>query len=403
MKTAEEAGREMIIEVNDELIAARHAYYVQSKPVMSDQDYDRLERSLAGMVEGMPQFRRLATVLYTVGSDMVHSSGRIRHITPMLSLENKYDFDELREWCLQFPDQQFIIEPKVDGASCSLLYLNRQLVKAVTRGDGLYGEDVTKQMAASGAVPLALPEAFFPATPVEIRGEVFISTQQFDKLNAELVTADEKPYASPRNLAAGSMKLLDLEAVKHRGLKFFVWQVEGVGQEYLEKRHLDAKYAHHAIQYVAKQCPQFPSPILVSAQDWQTVERLIDGQIRKEREVLWHRGLGMQTDGVVIKLVSPAGRKEAGAGSKLVNWAISFKYQNQSGRTTIRRIEWQTGRTGNLTPVGILDPLTLGGATISRVTLNNWSWMQELGITHLPCEIELIRSGDVIPKVVRVV
>ena len=169
-RTFEEAGRGLIIDTNNELINARHAYYALARPIMTDAEYDRLERQLYDMVRGLPQFKSLATVLTTVGSDLVNTGGRIKHQTPMLSLENKYAFDELLEWLNQFPGQQFVIEPKVDGASCSLLYINRKLVKAVTRGDGQYGEDVTKQMAASGAVPLSLPEEFYPESPVEIRG-----------------------------------------------------------------------------------------------------------------------------------------------------------------------------------------------------------------------------------------
>lgn len=402
-KSFDEAAREMICEVNRELIDARHAYYVLAKPTMTDAKYDQLEKDLADMVKAAPECQKYATVLYTVGSDMVHSSGRIRHTTPMLSLENRYTFEELQEWCSDYPDQMFVVEPKVDGASCSLLYLNHKLVKAVTRGDGQYGEDVTKQMAASGAVPLELDAKMFPSTPVEIRGEVFITTMQFDKLNAELEAEGDKPYASPRNLAAGSMKLLDLEEVKRRGLKFFVWQVDGLTEEYLTKRTLDVKFAHHPILYTTKLNPCFRQSIFSLASSAKELIDLIDTNIRKEREIVWHKGLGMQTDGVVIKLVSPDARKEAGVSGKYPAWACCFKFQNLSGTTTLRAVRWQTGRTGVVTPVGELDPVTLGGATITRVSLNNWSWMQEMGITHLPCQVELVRSGDVIPKIIRVV
>lgn len=395
-KTAEEAGRDLIVQTNQELVDARHAYYVLSQPIMTDQQYDQLEKELASMVKAMPQFRKDASVLYTVGSDMVHTSGRIRHITPMLSLENKYDFEELLDWCKQFPDQHFVIEPKVDGASCSLLYLNRKLVKAVTRGDGQFGEDVTKQMAASGAVPLSLPENFYPDTPVEIRGEVFITTGQFDSLNKKLEDAGEKPYASPRNLAAGSMKLLDTEEVKKRGLRFFVWQVDGLSAEYLSKRSLDTRFAHHPITYVTKTILTFPQSIFSMATSSEQVISLIDGMIRKERDIMWTRGLGMQTDGVVIKLVNPEARKEAGAGQKFVNWGCAWKYPSEKQGTVLRDVIWQTGRTGSMTPVGVLDPINVGGAVVQRVNLNNYSFIQDLGI-ELGDEVLLHRGGEVIP------
>jgi DNA ligase (NAD+) len=314
----------------------------------------------------------------------------------MLSLENKYAFDELLEWCEQYPDQQFVIEPKVDGASVALHYLNRKLVKAVTRGDGLYGEDVTKQMAASGAVPLTLPVEFYPETPVEIRGEVFITVPQFDKLNKALEAEGEKPYASPRNLAAGSMKLLDLEEVKRRGLRMFVWQVDGIPQEYLEKRSASKEYAHQAIQYVVRTTSSFPQCILSVCTSPQEVINLIDKQIRKEREIVWLNGLGMQTDGVVIKLVSPSARKEAGVGSKYVNWGCAWKYPSEKKGTVLKDVIWQTGRTGNMTPVGILEPINVSGAMVSRVNLNNYSFIKDLGI-EIGDEVLIHRGGEVIP------
>lgn len=389
------AAEKMIREINSELVEARHAYYVLAQPVMTDPQYDALEKQLAEMVKTVPQFRHLAPVLTSVGSDVTHQSGRIRHRTPMLSIENKYDFDALREWCEQFPGQQFVIEPKVDGASCSLHYLDRKLIKAVTRGDGQYGEDVTRQMAASGAVPLTLPEEFFPETLVEIRGEVFIRLGQFEKLNKELEAAGEKPYASPRNLAAGSMKLLDLEVVKHRGLKFFVWQVDGVPDSYLAKRSLNNEFAHHGILYVTRLLG-FPAAITSMIGDVDNLIAFIDTTVRKERETLWREGLGMETDGVVIKLANPQARRDAGVGSKVINWGCSFKFPSEQKGTVLRDVVWQTGRTGNLTPVAVLDPINLGGAVVTRCNLNNWSFIEQLGI-EIGDEVACKRGGEVIP------
>ena len=395
-RTFEEAGKGLILDTNNELINARHAYYALAQPIMTDAEYDRLERQLYDMVKGLPQFKSLATVLTTVGSDLVNTGGRIKHQTPMLSLENKYAFDELLEWLNQFPGQQFVIEPKVDGASCSLLYINRKLVKAVTRGDGQYGEDVTKQMAASGAVPLSLLEEFYPESPVEIRGEVFITLAQFDKLNKELEAEGEKPYASPRNLAAGSMKLLDLEAVKRRGLRMFVWEASGIPQDYLSKRSASKDYAHQSIQYVTRTNVCFPQSILSVCTCPKEVVNAIDNQIRKEREIVWLGGLGMQTDGVVIKLVNPSARKEAGVGSKYVNWGVAWKYPSEKKGTILKDVIWQTGRTGNMTPVGILEPINVSGAMIGRVNLNNYSFIKDLGV-EIGDEVLIHRGGEVIP------
>ena len=301
MKTAEEAGRGLIIETNSSLIAARHSYYVDSVPVMTDAIYDLTECNLREMVAAMPQYASLATVLTSVGSDLTNASGRMKHIKPMLSLENLYSFDDVKAWCNEFPEgTAFVVEPKIDGASLSCHYLNRTLVKAVTRGDSQFGEDVTKQMAASGAISLTLPEEFYPESLIEVRGEVFISQQQFDKINA----SSEKKYSSPRNLASGSMKLLDLDAVKARGLRFYPWQVEGIPNEYMAKKTLSNDFAYHPIQYFYLTTLGLPQPFNATFYNADTLTTAIDGYLRVYRDTVLHKAQGIGTDGYVIKLAS---------------------------------------------------------------------------------------------------
>jgi len=395
----EEAGKNLIIETNKKLMEASKAYYAKAQPIMTDEHYDLLEKDLKSMVSKLPQFTGLATVLTKVGSDIVDDKGRVRHSRPMLSLENQYTFDNVEAFVDKFPEgAAFVVEPKIDGASLAVQYLNRQLVKAVTRGDGEYGEDVTRQMVASDAIEVTLNPEFYPDSLIEVRGEVYMTSQQFDAINAE----SEKKYASPRNLAAGSMKLQDLAAVKARGLKFYPWDVSGIPAEYLAKKHLSPDFAHHQITYFAATITRNFNPTFSVFHNAAEINKALDGYLRIYRDTAMHQGRGIMTDGYVIKVASPTLRKEVGVGSKCPNWAVAFKYPSQGAVTTLISVTWQVGRSGGLTPVGELVPVNIGGVMVSRANLNNWSWMLDKGIKEVPCQVEVARGGEVIPQIVRV-
>ena len=389
----EESGKDLIVAVNAELLKARHAYYVLSQPVMTDAEFDAKEKDLRGMVEQLPQFLFLATALVTVGDDAKEESGRIRHRSPMLSLENQYTFDDLKSWCSGFPeDTMFVVEPKIDGASLSCFYINRKLVRAVTRGDGKAGEDVTPQMVASEAIVMELSEEFYPTSPIEIRGEVYMTTGQFDKINA----TTEKPYASPRNLASGTMKLQDLDEVKKRGLRFWPWQVEGIPAEYLAKRNLLPQFAHHQIQYYALTVNKNFNPNFSVFTNAESMCKALDDHLRAYRETVMHKGRGILTDGYVVKVASAELRKTAGVGSKCPNWAVAFKYPSALVGTKLLAVNWFVGRTGGLTPVASVTPTNVSGAVVSNVNLNNLSWINEKGI-KIGDEVSIKRGGEVIP------
>ena len=399
MKTAEEAGKELIVQTNNELIEARHSYYKDANPKMTDAAYDALERELRGMVEAMPQFAPLATVLTSVGSDLTNESGRMKHIKPMLSLENLYTFDDVKAWCGEFPEgTAFVVEPKIDGASLSCHYINRQLVKAVTRGDGQYGEDVTKQMMASGAIPALLPKDAYPESLVEIRGEVYMNQAQFEKINA----SSEKKYASPRNLAAGSMKLLDLDAVKERGLRFYPWQVEGITDEYLAKKNLSSEFAHHPIEYLHLTLVDFPQPFSSTFYTADTLVAAIDGYLKTYRETVLHKGQGIGTDGFVIKLASTKLRETTGLRTNTPRWAFAWKYPSQLVETTLESVTWYVGRSGGLTPVASVTPVNVSGAVVGKINLNNFSWITQKGV-KIGDRVAISRGGEVIPYLNEVV
>jgi DNA ligase (NAD+) len=327
----------------------------------------------------------------------------------MLSIDNCYDIKELEQWVRdvveQYPDAWIDIEPKVDGNSLSCHYVDHKLLKAVTRGDGEAGEDVTSVMAASGAIPLTLPKEFYPTSLVEVRGEVWISKGRMDALNAELEKAGKKLYTSQRNLASGTMKLKDLAEVKRRGLSFQPWDCFGVDDTWLSKRSRSSHWRSHVLDYL-NQTAHFNQPKL---RTFPAVEMLKNLQMhltemQQEREVVWHgKGIGMLTDGLVFKVDTPDVRDQMGINVKSPNWARAYKFQDSIGDTMLLGFEWYVSRNGKLTPVGVLEPIVLNGATIARVNLNNLTFIAELGIEEVPCKVEVCRSGDVIPIITKVI
>lgn len=384
--------KDKIIELNSQLATARHAYYVDSAPIVADSVYDALERELKTLVDENPDYAKYAYTLTTVGSDLRDDANRVKHKTLMLSLENKYTVDEIVAWMDDLPAGTVVaIEPKVDGLSLSLRYVNKKLVLATTRGDGEYGEDVTAQVFASPSIPKTLSDNF-PETPVEIRGEAFIIKTVFDKLNTEAEAIGDKVYANPRNLASGTLKLKNLKEVTKRDLRFHPWEVHGIPANKLGASK-DLEFLHNNSKFGE---PGWRKPILTRITDSKQLAKAIH-ELGKEREY-WHSGLGMLTDGIVFKVEDKELRKKLGTGTKFPKHSCCFKFQSLQGVTKLLDVEWSSGRSGVLTPVGILEPINLGGSMISRVNLNNLSFIENLGLS-IGCDVQIVKSGDVIPTV----
>lgn len=399
--------------LNAQLMGARYAYYVESKPVMSDQEFDALEKELKDLVAENPKLAFVATVLTRVGSDLVGSIGVIKHRTPMLSLENAYSIEEVDKWCADHPeDTTYVLEPKVDGGSLSVRYADRRLWVAVTRGDGTEGEDVTAAAMTISDIPKTLPPTLPP--DLEIRGEVFMTTGQFAKVNEAQAAAGKPLYANPRNLANGSMKLKDAKEVAARGLSFFPWQIIGLEpvkgtvspdmddpRVPMEEKLADAGKTglehSQALEYVHRlTCTRQP-------QCWNVYGKAgLRDAIEKNRilrDTLWTEGLGMITDGVVIKVQQQAYRDLLGAATKAPRWAIAYKFPAERAVTTLRDVTWQVGRTGKLTPVGELEPVLVSGSTVARVNLNNLTFIQtKLGAPCLGDKVVIYKGGEVIPQ-----
>jgi DNA ligase (NAD+) len=389
--------KDQVLELNTKLVDARHAYYVEASPIISDKEYDVLEQNLKDLVAQDPDLKRYASVLTTIGSDLRDSANRVKHRAPMVSIENKYLVSDVEEWMRSLPaGTPVVIEPKVDGLSLCLRYINRKLVLATTRGDGECGEDVTAQAFASPSIPKTLHDGF-PSTLVEIRGEAFMTSGVFDRLNAEAAAVGDKPYANPRNLAAGTLKLKNLKEVTNRDIRFQPWDVFGLVPNPLG--------ASEDLKFLASHS-KFGEPRWRDAQIRKVgtpddVAKAIE-EMGKVRETVWSKGLQMQTDGLVFKVDNRDLRNKLGTGNKFNNAACAYKFQSLVGQTVLKDVVWQMGRSGILTPVGILEPIVLGGSMVSRVTLNNISYIRSMGLA-IGCEVELVLSGDIIPKITKVI
>lgn len=379
----------LIEKLNQQLEEARKAYYAGA-PIMPDQTYDALEAQLAALVKGQPEAEEKATVLTTVGTD---TPGRITHANPMRSIENFYSIDEVIAWYLKVAaNKTATVGSKWDGISCSLVYEDRRLRLALTRGDGDAGESILDQVLAVASIPKTLSGPPFPR--LEVRGELVIRRSTMDRLNKEIVAAGGKPYVSTRNLVAGTMKLKDLAEVAKREVEFRPWEV------ILDSGDVTVNFRQVAsavglLEMVGQLGFTMPDDNLVTnAVDLRTA-------LTAKIALLDEANPEIGRDGIVIKVDDFYLRKELGIGTKFANFQICYKPQNAKTETILREVKWQVGRQGRLTPVGIVEPVVLAGATIERVTLNNLTWIQQMGL-KIGSRIMLMRSGDVIPKVVEV-
>jgi DNA ligase (NAD+) len=355
-----------------QLTTANQEYYGLSRPSLTDQAYDDLMKELRALEETHPELKSPIT------TQVGHEQGigqKVKHLRPMQSLDNVFSPDELRKFFKT--DYQIIWEPKVDGLSLSLHYEDGRLVKAVTRGDGVEGEDVTHNAMVIHSVPkkIHLKEA------IEVRGEVFIAKADFASLVAEMIQEGDEPFANARNAASGSLKLKDSEEAAKRKLQFVGYA--GFG---LSRCHTQTEICTELRGLGFRTTTTTPIPMF-SIND--EMMRNIDG-VRKE--------LDFDTDGVVFKIDDLAIREEIGIGSKSPKWACAYKFPPEEGVTKLSSIVLQVGRTGTINPVAILQPITLNGAVVQRASLCNFDEIKRLDIAYGD-DVIVIRAAEVIPKV----
>ena len=385
-----------IRQLREELNRHNHAYYVEARPTISDREYDRLMRELIDLEAEHPELRTADSPTQRLGDEVQTELKSVRHSVPMMSIDNTYTetevraFDERVRKALGGEQPSYVLEPKIDGASVSLRFENGSLVLAATRGRGNVGDDITVNARTIRSIPLTLHKDGAPVAPppiLEVRGEVYMDNDDFQRVNREIEAEGEEPYANPRNLTSGTLRRLDPKIVAKRRLRFLA---HGLGQ--VEPLPVDNYWDW--TQLLRKWGLPLPKEV------WKVAD--VDEAIKCIHEFERKRpSLPYMTDGMVMKVNDFAQRDRLGATSKAPRWVIAYKYETEQQPTVLKDVEWQVGRTGQLTPVGKLEPVFISGVTVSNVTLHNIDQVERLGL-HLGDTVVVERSGEVIPYVVEV-
>jgi DNA ligase (NAD+) len=375
-----------------------YLYYVLDQPSISDQEFDQLMQRLKDLEAEHPSFVTPDSPTRRVGGKPREGFVKVRHSSPMLSLDNTYNEEELRAWERRVhelsgrKDVDYVCELKLDGMSLSLGYDDGYLVRGITRGDGTVGEDVTLNVRTVRSIPLSIPKEKLKKAGIplnfEVRGELLMPTAAFKKLNQERERAGLATFANPRNFTAGTVRQLDATVTAQRPLDFFAYQLLESGRTYFD-RH------------------------------WKTLEALDDAGFKVNRsrklvhsmEEVWdfirewepkRETLPYEIDGIVVKVDRTVLQDELGFTGKAPRWAIAYKYAARAGITKLENVRWQVGRTGKLTPVAELAPVPIGGTTVRNATLHNMDEIGRLGV-KIGDYVQVERGGDVIPKVAKVI
>lgn len=362
-------------------------YYVDNAPTISDFEFDRLMRELEDLEKEFPDLRTPDSPTQKVGSDLSRGFEQKAHRYPMLSLGNTYSIAEIEEFAdradrmLGGTEFTYSCELKFDGAAICLTYRNGQLVQALTRGDGIHGDDITDNARCISNIPLRL-HGDFPAE-FEIRGEVLMPYEAFDKINAEREEQEEAPFANPRNAASGSLKLMDPKEVAHRGLWCTLYHIPAESVPFgSHAQALDAAASWGLPVSEHRRICHGIDEIKAYIEHWDS-----------ERKFLPY-----PTDGIVIKINQLDSQRSLGYTAKSPRWAVAFKFKAEQACTLLTGIDYQVGRTGAVTPVANLSPVQLGGTVVKRATLNNEDWMKELGV-RVGDSVFVEKGGEIIPKI----
>ncbi len=372
-----------------------YQYYVLDAPTVPDVEYDRLFQQLKALETDHPELITDDSPTQRVGDIPLASFGQIDHEMPMLSLDNAFDGDDMRAFDKRLKDRldqpdtelEYACEPKLDGIAVSLLYEDGKLIRGATRGDGSTGEDITQNVRTINSIPLRLLGEGYPRR-LEVRGEIYMPKAGFDKLNKLAVSRDEKPFVNPRNAAAGSLRQLDSRITASRPLEMCCYSV-GIVEGELADTHTG----------VLKQLSGWGLKINPEMQAVTGVEGCLEyyTELSARRDALPY-----DIDGIVFKVNSLRTQQRLGFVSRAPRWAIAHKFPAQEELTEVKAIEFQVGRTGAITPVARLEPVFVGGVTVSNATLHNMDEVERLGV-RAGDSVVIRRAGDVIPQIVSVV
>ncbi len=396
--TAQSAGNDAAIVTQmrtliDNLKTHNYAYYVLDNPILEDSEYDQLRRSLLELEEQYPDLIQPDSPINQVGDMPLSAFTQVTHDIPMLSLGNVFDYDELHTFMRRVNDRlndaqknpEYEMELKLDGLAVSLKYAYGQFTQAVTRGDGQTGEDITQNAKTIRNLPLWLTAAS-EIPLLEVRGEVLMPKAGFERLNRLAEEKGDKTFANPRNAAAGSLRQLDPAIAASRPLAFYCYSVnQGLPET------IDTQSA--ALAWLGD--------IGFSVSAVRVVKNPREAQAYYESMIETRTKLPFEIDGMVIKVNNLALQQQLGFLSREPRWATAYKFPAETVMTRLNDIEWQVGRTGQITPVGKLEPVKVGGVTVSNVTLHNFGEIQRLDV-RAGDMVSVHRAGDVIPKVTRV-
>ncbi len=380
-----------IQDLRQQLNEHNHRYYVLAAPEIGDREYDALLHELAELEAAHPEFQSEDSPTQRVGGEALSEFNTVAHAVPMISLANSYDLQDIRDFdqrllkLLEGKPYSYVVEPKVDGVAVSLRYENGKLVQALTRGDGRQGDDITENIRTIASVPLNL-RGEAPAV-LEVRGEAYMTRKGFLKLNQEREEAGLVPFANPRNSAAGSLKLLDSREVAKRPLDA-VWY--GVGE--LNGISFDT---HRSLLEGLKTFGLRTPPLTRDCADIESVIQALDENLNARHEYAF------EMDGAVVKVNERALYDGLGSTAKSPRWAMAYKYEPEQVETKLLSITVQVGRTGVLTPVAELEPVSVSGTTVSRATLHNWDEIQRKDVREGDTVI-IEKAGEIIPAVVKV-
>jgi DNA ligase (NAD+) len=379
----------------EELNKHNHRYYVLDDPTVPDSEYDRQLRELQSIEGHYREIIALDSPSQRVGGAALSSFSQIKHALPMLSLDNAFNDTELQEFERRLKDRlnssadiEYVCEPKLDGAAVSLLYRDGALIYGATRGDGSVGEDITANVRTIKSVPLKLHGDNIPAT-LEVRGEIYLPLSGFDALNAAAVLSGDKTFVNPRNAAAGSLRQLDSKITASRPLEMCAYSVG---------------------QYLADRVPETHEDMLSALRGWgfkindhvETVKGIAACENYYQRLAERRQILPYDIDGIVYKVNSLQLQERLGFVAKAPRWAIARKFPAQEEMTQLIDVEFQVGRTGAITPVARLEPVFVGGVTVSNATLHNGDEINRLGV-RIGDTVIIRRAGDVIPQIAKVV
>src|SRR5215470_5949666 len=383
--------------LREEIRRHENLYYVLDAPEISDAEFDRLMQELKRLEAAHPELITPDSPTQRVGGKPREGFVKVEHSRPMLSLDNAFGEDELRNWDRRVRELagsdkvEYVCEFKMDGMSLALTYEDGRLARGVTRGDGTIGEDVTSNVRTMRSVPLSIPASTLKKAGVpanfEARGEVIMPLKAFERMNEDREAQNLARFANPRNAAAGTIRVLEPNIVAERRLDFYAYFLLVKGK-YFPEKHSDALAALHALGFKVN-----PNHTIATDID-QVLAFIAKGEQMRDK-------LGYEIDGIVIKVNSMRTQERLGFTGKAPRWAIAYKYAARSGVTQIEDIVPQVGRTGKLTPVAWLKPVPIGGTMVKRATLHNMDEIERLGV-KIGDWVMVERGGDVIPKVVKV-